>query len=91
MRYSALVTPQMFPGGEVSRPPIPKGFLELAFHSRTWNLFSQNPLDRTEYWTNENGEYTLEEAEALSIANVPADQLEGMKKKLFKTKIEVMP
>ncbi len=63
MKYSTLVYPQAEEGQPYSRPVAPETFIRLFENSPTWNPYSANPLDRTEYWEDSDGVLELHEVD----------------------------
>jgi hypothetical protein len=61
--YSALVYPLTQPGQPYSRPDTPPTFGNLYGVSPTWNPYSANDVDRTEYWEDTAG--TLTESQVI--------------------------
>jgi len=68
MNYSTLVYPKAT-SIDFVQPDIPTDYLYSAFQSVSWNLTSDLDIDRTEFWANETGEYTLEQATELANSN----------------------
>jgi hypothetical protein len=71
MNYSALVYPKQTTIN-FTQPEIPQGYLYASFQSVSWNLLSDLEIDRTEFWANETGEYTLDQATELANSNASA-------------------
>lgn len=65
--YSALVYPLTPEGQGYSRPELPSTFVSQYGISPTWNPYSANVADRTEYWADTAGTLTVEEVEILLI------------------------
>ncbi|MDD2878695.1 MAG: hypothetical protein PHZ23_15870 [Acidiphilium sp.] len=62
--YSALVYPQVATGGSYTTPVLPSTFVSLGYTSPTWNPFSANSADRTQWWVDTAG--TLTQAQAMT-------------------------
>ena len=56
--FTALIYPQNQVGQPYARPPIPETFLRQVAHSKTWDVHSPDPADRTEWWEDTAGELT---------------------------------
>jgi len=67
--YSALIYPETPDGGTYTMPEVPVTFVKPFTMSVSWNPYSTNPLDRTEYWEDTEGTLTLEQAQAASTSN----------------------
>ena len=80
--YSTLIYPETT-NGAYTRPDLPNGYISFAFSSSSWNPYSTNAADRTEFWTNDSGEYTLEQATAMAKVNVSAEQNKAVAKDLL--------
>jgi hypothetical protein len=63
--YSPLVYAETAIGGGYSQPALPSTFVSFGFSSPTWNPFSSNANDRTEYWVDTAGTLTFDEAYTL--------------------------
>jgi len=63
--YSPLTYPETLVGGSYTRPALPSTFVSLAYSPNTWNPFSTNAQDRTEYWVDTAGTLTQDEAMTL--------------------------
>jgi len=70
--YSTLVYPILNEGGSYTRPDLPSTFVSFGFTTYSWDLTSSNELDRVEYWIDNAGTLTLDQAIALSLSNVSA-------------------
>ena len=68
MLFRSLVYPKAT-NVDFVQPDIPNGYLYPAFQSVSWNLTSDLDIDRTEFWANETGQYTLEQAQQLANSN----------------------
>lgn len=66
MRYSRLIYPMIKDNEEVVMPEVPPSFLHFALQDKTWNLYSSDEKNRTEYWECEDGEFSLEEVLIIS-------------------------
>lgn len=76
--YTALIYPQSSQDTPYGRPAIPSTFVSLAFTSNTWNPYSVNDSDRTEYWIDTAGTLTFEDAmgAAYGIPGLQAYQID---------------
>lgn len=62
--YSPLVWPQVQKDCAYCRPILPPTFVRQAFFSPTWDVYSSDPKDRTEYWEDSDGTMTLQDVQA---------------------------
>lgn len=67
--YSGLIYTQPLEGEGYQTPQLPATFGNFLVSSVSWNPYSTNPLDRTEYWEDTEGTLTLEQAEAAATSN----------------------
>ena len=81
--YSALIYPETPEGAGYTRPELPTTFGNLLTSTVSWNPYSTNPLDRTEYWEDTEGTLTLEQAQAASTSNASAQYNKEMAKSLL--------
>ncbi len=63
MNYSTLVYPLTPEGEGYTRPELPSTFLNFFASSPTWNPYSTNEIDRTEYWEDTEGTLALDEVQ----------------------------
>lgn len=61
--YSALIYPQVPQDTSYTRPLTPSTFTELYAVSESWDPYSLDSADRTEYWEDSAGTLTLDEVQ----------------------------
>ncbi len=61
--YSKLVYPETAAGEGYTRPAVPETFTALHAAAPSWNPYSANEADRTEYWEDSAGAMTLADVE----------------------------
>jgi hypothetical protein len=71
--YSTLVYPQATQGVPYTRPATPASFVSLYTVSQTWDPYSANAVDRTEYWQDTAGTLTLDQVQ-LAVYGLPMIQ-----------------
>lgn len=75
--YSPLVYPFTPEGEGYSEPTLPSTFVSLYATTPTWNPYSANAADRTQYWVDTAGTLTLETVEVLlyGLSGIQAQQI----------------
>jgi len=75
--YSPLVYPLTPEGEGYSEPTLPSTFVSLYATTPTWNPYSTNAADRTQYWVDTAGTLTLEEVEVLlyGLSGIQSQQI----------------
>ena len=63
MKYSPLVYAQATEGQPYTRPAIPGTFINLFASTPTWDPYSANAVDRTEYWEDTAGTLDLDQVQ----------------------------